>query len=1502
MNTTPFDDLADRAHAAESGADQPAAFETAEHDEPIGIIQDPTTKAQRYRSFTDVHALRNAIFDATKHAYANRTMQYKNYMLKFVDVDYKNPKTFSLQDEAHAVRRRGTLVWPLYGRLQLIDTTTNQVISEDAKPRKLTEVPYLTRRGTFINNGSEYIIFHQQRLKPGAYTRIQTNGDLETHFNVLKGAGFRVQMNPQTGVFKLYAAQSETPLYPILQALGVSDQELRRVWGDDLLNANKRAVTKNMHYHVQKVVHKLGNMSEREAPPDQLIPTLKNIFQRMEVDPDVMRRTLGKEFRFITPEALVLATQEILKLNRGERDEDVRDNLVFQSFHGPESFFAEHVEKDAGQYLRKAMYKAALKKSVEAIPDNFFSKQIRSVLLGSGLAAILTEINPLEIYDLRYKVTRTGEGGISSEMVPRSSRGVQPTHFGYIDPIRAPESQNIALDLRVAMGTKVGDDGRLYQFMRNVRTGQIEPVATTDIADKVVAFPGEIARALKQAVSVNGVPKFDRVAAMVNGKMKYVRLDEVDYELDHPAKMWSPVTYMVPFMSAVKGQRVSMGARMLTQALALKEPEAPLVRSKHIDPRYASLVEELGREAGAVFADRGGVVTKVTSDAIEVKHDDGTTATYELYNNFPFNQKGFLHNTPVVKPGTRIAAGQLLAKSNYTDHHGNLALGRNVLAALHAYDGLTHEDAIVISESAAKKFASEQMYEVKKDFGDTTFAIKKSAFVAKYPSKFTKDQLAKLNDDGVVNVGAVVQKGDPLVLSLGRRSIPIKGSLVKGSKSHVYDDCEIWDHDEPGEVVAVEKTRHGWNVFIKSYTPVKEGDKLSGLYGNKGIVSKIVPDSEMLRTADGSVIDIVFNPAGVISRVNPAYLAEAALGKVAMKTGRVYHVDGFSDESIAEFALKELEKHGMSDTEDIIDPRTGRTIKNVFVGVPFVMKLHHMAEGKMAARDVDAYTMDEQPAKGGPTGSKRIGLMEITSLLSHGATNFLEDMKLIRGQRNDDYWRLYRMGLNPPPPNVSKMYEKFEATLRGAGVHLKKEGIKTYVMPMTQQHIDELVGQREIKTADTIDFDTGEPIPGGLFDLGITGGKGGQHWSYIALPEALPNPLAEPMICSLLGITKQKFRDILAGKDRLHDLTGPRALHKAFEMFDVKREIEHTKEQLRLNKKSDRDELVKRLGYLTTLERHHLHPRDFFVTKVPVLPPRFRPVVQMDDKTLSADVNYLYKDLFEAVQNMKMYQDLFGDASEPRLSVYDAFKAIAGLGHPITKESQERHVRGLLKQVFGKSPKLGMYQRKVIGNPTDLVGRAVLAPGFDLDIDEVGLPVDMMWTLFRPFIMRRLVRSGVPLQQAMKEIEHRTPRAQRMLEEEARYRPVVINRAPSLHKFNLTAHFAKPIAGHTLKVNNLVIAGHAGDYDGDTLNIHVPVSEQAVEEAKERMLPSKSLISPRSFDVHLLPPHMYLVGLHVGSKPAEHKPPRVFATKADAIRAYRSGEIDADDPIVIGKA
>lgn len=1447
--------------------------------------------AVKRRSWNDFNATRQAFYDNAMSGIKERFDNLENPSHKLVLENLRyDPKLPKLKDEAEAIAGRHTLTRKLHGTYKLIDKATGQVISE--KDALVANIPHVTKRGTFIRGGHEYLLFNQQRLKSGAYTRQKKNGDYETQFNILPGTGrgFRLNLEKDSGLVKFQIGQGSLRAYPVLKALGINDEQLKAAWGDDLWRTNSQVRDKSNDLY--KFVSSLGG-SKDGVSEQNYKEKLPLILDRMRLDKRVTSRTLGKPYDKVSPEVLLAANKKLLDVYRGVAQADERDAIDFQSFHTAEDFIRDNFKNDQAGVARRLLWKAAYTKNLDHINPSALTETVDRLFNETRLGAMITQVNPLEVLDLHNKITRMGEGGIGDQRaISKDARGVQPTHLGIIDPLRAPESQSIGLDQRIAYQTFKGDDGQVYTQVRDAKTGKETTVPAADVVDSIVAFPNELASDKKYIV------------AMAGGKMQLVDRKKVKYEIPFAEDMYSPLTTMIPLMAHSKGQRMLMGSRMATQAVSLAEPEARLVQSK--DSRSGKSFDELfSEQMGAVYASKPGTVKSVTPDGIIVKNEDGTESEYETYNNFAFNTKGFLHNSTNVKPGTKVGAGQLLARSNFTDAAGKTAYGRSLRVAFHPYNQYTHDDGIVVSESTAQKMASHQMYKHTLDKYDNVDSVDFNRFISLFPDKYKKEQMANMDPEtGIIKVGATVNPGDPLILGIGKSNDQTLSAVMKQKKSFFNDSSIIWDHKNPGEVVDARKGRGGWQVIVKAKTPIAEGDKLSNSYGGKGVVSKIVPDDQMPTGEDGKPIDIIVSPGGLSSRVNSSQVVEAMLGKVARKTGVPYVLPTFNaGKDMMQFAIDEMQKHGLKDREVLYDPKEDKNIPNVFTGDMYFMRLYHMAEDKMSARNTGLYGSDFSPAKGGEEQqqSKRLGNLDVNALITYGATNVLKD-RVVRAQQNDDYWRLFRLGYQPKTPDVYEPYQRFINYVQGSGAQIRKDGSRTHVFPLTDRAVDELA-KDQLDNAETIDFNSSEPVAGGLFDLQKTGGKGGNKWSYIKLHKPIPNPAVETPLRTLLDLTGPAYEEVIAGKRNIGQLTGTEAINAELSKIDVKSEIKKQQDIVGSTRGDKRDKAVKKLRLLKVMDSYDFKPNELLISKIPVLPPKYRPIAVMGGTQLVSDPNYLYKEVFEANNNLNDAKSELGDAGahEDTATLYKSVKGLFGLGDPTNAKNQERNVRGLLRDFVGKgSPKGGAWQRRVLGGTLDTVGRSVIVPDPMLDMDQVSLPNDMAWKLYEPFVMRELVKRGMPAMAAKQAIEDRASQAGKVLDTIMEKRPVMLNRAPTLHKHNITGHFAKRHEGSAIRVPLATLAGWNADFDGDAMNVHVPVSDDAVQDVVEKMLPSKNLMSAKTMGIHMKPEQMALLGLYRATAPAKAEAPVKFATVAEAIAAYNKGAININTPVIIG--
>ncbi len=625
--------------------------------------------------------------------------------------------------------------------------------------------------------------------------------------------------------------------------------------------------------------------------------------------------------------------------------------------------------------------------------------------------------------------------------------------------------------------------------------------------------------------------------AMKGGQIQEVDPEEIEYEFTGANTFFGSHANLIPMQSAVQAPRIFYGARFYNQALPLVNREQPLVQNAMDDGR--SYDEDLGGFAGAMRADDDGEVVDVTPDEITFRTVDGQTKSLGLYRHFPFNRKSAKTQFAKVSKGQQVKKGDLMATSNFTDDQGTLALGLNARVGLVPYKGWSMDDAIVISESFAKRLASEQSYTLGQDFDDNTKGGR-NHFVSLFPSTFEKKQLDQIDDDGVVKVGSILRQGDPFILATAPKIVTSKdaqvGKLSRALQQTRKNASQTWDYEDDGEVVDVAKGRKGVKVVVRSVSPTKKGDKITMRSGQKNIVSRILPDEQMLRTVDGKPLDALLNQLSIPSRVNDSLPYELLLGKVARVIGKPIKIPSFNKpgEKWYEFVQQQLDEHGLKATEDVFDPATNKALENpITVGEGYILKLHHTGESKKSSRGIASYDQDQQPSRGGGEGAqaKRLSGLETNAMLSAGAYQTLKEGATLRGQQNDEYWRALRSGHTPQKPGAPFVWTKFMTLLNGSGLHARKLGKtgKLRLGPFTDASLME-EKPVEIKNGEIVDLGTLEPVAGGLFDPALVGAN---KWGMISLPHAVPNPAFEDSIRTLLGLTKKDFREVMAGRKNL---------------------------------------------------------------------------------------------------------------------------------------------------------------------------------------------------------------------------------------------------------------------------------------------------------------------------------------------------------------------------------
>ncbi|HET8689129.1 MAG TPA: hypothetical protein VFM18_21165 [Methanosarcina sp.] len=1051
----------------------------------------------------------------------------KNYRLEVENVRAE-PKHYSHYDEKDAILKSKSLTYPIKADLKLVDKSTGQVV-DTHKDFTLMDNFHITNKHTLLYKGNNYTVANQLQLRPGVYTRSRETGELESHFNTGTGRSFSLTLDPESGLFFIEVGSSRIPAAPLLsKVFGVGQKEAGmyvppEVWADNL-TAVKGKEDKILSDLYKRLVS--TGKQKPGASPEEMVAQLRLSLESSKLNAQTTKATLGKSLEGITDSAVLLAMKNLVDVHGGRRPEDNRDSLQFKRVQNLPDFITTRFDKEH-QVVRTIKNRISREldrvdktnpKVREVLGTKPFNKFLTSYIMKSSLVSTPSETNPLESVENVAKVTILGpeEGGIGSDRgVPKSARDIDPSHLGLIDPARTPESGHAGIDQRFTISARRDRDGNLYARVRD-NAGAVHFLSVHEMMTSTIGFPHQEGKKL--------------VMAQVNGAIQEVPAKNVQYWLADSTDMYTVTTNLVPFLNSDHPGRLTMAGKAIPQALSLVDREAPLVQT--VNEKGTPFVKSLGRLV-STSSPVDGVVVEVTPKYVAIKQADGKIHKESAVKNLPFNMKGFHDDEhPLVKVGDKVNVGTPLYESNYTKD-GQLALGKNLTVAYMPYRGSNHEDGIVISKSAADTLRSHHAYKV--DYAvQSTSVMKKSLLQRYFPGKFTKEQLDKLDDQGFAKTGVTLHTGDPVYAVLEKREPTpedkMLGRLHKTLVNPYRLASEPWTTDENGTVVDSHTEGKDIRIILRAVRNLEVGDKLTGLHGNKGVVSRILDDNDMPYVkSTGKPADVVFNPASVTSRINLGQIAEVAAAKIAQKTGKPYKIHNFAKDSNIPELKKELDEHGLEDQELMVDPRTGKDIGKILIGPQYILKLYKTTDSNLSARNTGAYDNVMQPTKGGEEGSKSVGWMEALGLMGSDARKNLREISTLKSEENSEYWSKFLTGQPLPKPKMTFATKKFFDYLTAAGIKTKVSNGKIVASPLTDQDILEM-SNGELKEPLMISAKDLEPEKGGLFDPAITGGLKGTKWSHYSLAEPIPHPLMERPIKSLLGLTTKEFEAIAHGK------------------------------------------------------------------------------------------------------------------------------------------------------------------------------------------------------------------------------------------------------------------------------------------------------------------------------------------------------------------------------------
>ena len=681
------------------------------------------------------------------------------------------------------------------------------------------------------------------------------------------------------------------------------------------------------------------------------------------------------------------------------------------------------------------------------------TSSIREFFGSSQLSQFMDQTNPLSELTHKRRISALGPGGLTRERAGFEVRDIHHTHYGRLCPVESPEGPNIGLISALSCFAIINEYGFIETPYKKVdkETGKVTDIIEympADVEDKyVIAMASE-------PLDEEGRFVHDRIRVRYANDILEVDKEQVDYIDVSPKQLVSVAAAMIPFLEHDDVKRSLMGSNMQRQAVPLLMPEAPIVGT--------GIEYKAAKDSGiTVTAKNAGIVEKVTGDEIQVRTKNDTIDTYKMRKFKRTNGGTCINQRPVVTRGEKVKAGDLLADGPSTVN-GEMSLGKNVLIAFTTWEGYNYEDAVLISERLVKEdvYTSIHIEEYDCECRDTKLGPEE---ITRDIPNVGDDSLKDLDEDGIIRIGAEVRPGDILVGKVtpkGETELTAEERLLRaifGEKAREVRDTSLRvPHGEAGTIVDVkiftrensDELGPGVNQVIRCYIATKRkisvGDKMAGRHGNKGVISRILPEEDMPFMPDGTPVDIVLNPLGVPSRMNLGQVLEVHLGMAARALGWKVATPVF--DGAKSYEIEELlEQAGLrKDGKTVLyDGRTGEAFKNpVTVGVMYMLKLHHLVDDKIHARSTGPYSLVTQQPLGGKAqfGGQRFGEMEVWALEAYGAAYTLQEMLTVKSDdvvgRVKTYEAIVK-GENVPEPGVPESFKVLIKELQSLGLDVR---------------------------------------------------------------------------------------------------------------------------------------------------------------------------------------------------------------------------------------------------------------------------------------------------------------------------------------------------------------------------------------------------------------------------------------------------------------------------------
>ena len=637
------------------------------------------------------------------------------------------------------------------------------------------------------------------------------------------------------------------------------------------------------------------------------------------------------------------------------------------------------------------------------------NRALRDFVASSQLSQLMDQVNPLSGITQKRRVSAVGPGGIKKERADAEVRDIHYTNYGRICPIETPEGQAIGLVNTLTSYAKVNEYGFLETPYRKVNkeTGVVSDKCEYYMAD--IEDTAYIAQAT-EPLDENGRFINKRVICRHKDYVVDIPASQVDLVDASPRQFISVATSLIPFLNSNEANRALMGANMQRQAVPLLRPEAPVVGT--------GMEEIVARDCGyCTLAKNDGVVEYVSADEVRVKTADGNVDIYNLTKFDKTNDETCVNQKPCVKKGETVKKGEVII-DGYSCENGELALGKNVLVGYMNWEGYNFEDAILINERLVKEDVYTSICLKVEELKCRTTKLGDEQITRDIPN-LGEDALKNLDENGIIRIGAEVRPGDILVGKVspkGETELSPEERLLRaifGEKAREVRDTSLRvQHGKGGVVVDVQifsrknkdELEPGVNELVKVYIAQKRklsvGDKMSGRYGNKGVVSIVMPEADMPFMANGKPLDIILNPLGVPARMNLGQVLEVHLGLVAGSLGWKVATPAFDGADVNKIQQLLVENNFPADGKvQLYDGRTGEPFENkTTIGIKYMLKLNHMVDSKIHARSIGPYSLITQQPLGGKAlfGGQRFGEMEVWALEAYGASHVLQEMLTVK--------------------------------------------------------------------------------------------------------------------------------------------------------------------------------------------------------------------------------------------------------------------------------------------------------------------------------------------------------------------------------------------------------------------------------------------------------------------------------------------------------------------------